>query len=134
MEDIWLFVHLLFEIIWRNRYLYRDLPDLLTRNPFARSPSRQDPGSKVRAATQACEGLVEAGEMRASASEIAALANNMAALATCWLSFSTRAIRAARSRVMHWGAAFYQVMAMLAPFLVGDARLLLQRLSAEYLK
>ena len=25
-EDIWLFVHLLFEIIWRNRYLYRDLP------------------------------------------------------------------------------------------------------------
>ncbi|HNN08807.1 MAG: TetR/AcrR family transcriptional regulator [Rhodocyclaceae bacterium] len=134
VEDIWLFVHLLFEIIWRNRYLYRDLPDLLTRNRLLEVHLGRILESKVRAATQACEGLVEAGEMQASASEIAALANNMAALATCWLSFEYARNPRRQVEGDALGRGVYQVMAMLAPFLVGDARLLLQRLSAEYLK
>ncbi len=134
VEDIWLFVHLLFEIIWRNRYLYRDLPDLLTRNRLLEVHLGRILESKVRAATHACEGLVEAGEMQASASEIAALANNMAALATCWLSFEYARNPRRQVEGEALGRGVYQVMAMLAPFLVGDARLLLQRLSAEYLK
>lgn len=134
VEDIWLFVHLLFEIIWRNRYLYRDLPDLLTRNRLLEVHLGRILESKVRAATQACGGLVEAGEMQASASEIAALANNMAALATCWLSFEYARNPRRQVEGDALGRGVYQVMAMLAPFLVGDARLLLQRLSAEYLK
>ena len=32
VEDLWLFLHLLFEAIWRYRFLYRDLNDLLSRN------------------------------------------------------------------------------------------------------
>jgi AcrR family transcriptional regulator len=32
VEDIWLFLHLLFEKIWAYRFFYRDLSDLLTRN------------------------------------------------------------------------------------------------------
>lgn len=32
VEDVWLYLHLLFESIWRYRFLYRDLVDLLTRN------------------------------------------------------------------------------------------------------
>jgi hypothetical protein len=31
-EDIWLFLHLLFETIWKFRFFYRDINDLLTRN------------------------------------------------------------------------------------------------------
>jgi AcrR family transcriptional regulator len=32
IEDAWLFFHLLFELIWRHRFLYRDLNDLLSKN------------------------------------------------------------------------------------------------------
>jgi AcrR family transcriptional regulator len=31
-EDIWLFLHLSFETIWKFRFFYRDINDLLTRN------------------------------------------------------------------------------------------------------
>ena len=33
-EDIWFFLHSLFEAIWKYRFLYRDLNDLLTRHRF----------------------------------------------------------------------------------------------------
>ena len=32
LEDIWLQMHLVFECIWDNRFLYRDLHDLVSRN------------------------------------------------------------------------------------------------------
>lgn len=134
VEDIWLFLHLLFEIIWRHRFLYRDLADLLTRNRLLEVHIGRILEHKVKAAIGACEGLVESNEMRASPAEIQALATNMAALATCWLSFEY-----ARNPRRHiegeaLGRGVYQVMAMLAPFLLGDARLLLERLSTEYIK
>lgn len=70
--------------------------------------------------------------MRATAGEIRVLATNMTMIATDWLSFEY----ARQPRAWQDGEAFgrgaYQVMAMVAPFLVGDARLLLERLSNEY--
>ena len=32
VEDAWLFFHMLFELIWKHRFLYRDLNDLLSKN------------------------------------------------------------------------------------------------------
>ena len=32
VEDIWLFLHLVFEGIWKFRFLYRDINELLSRN------------------------------------------------------------------------------------------------------
>jgi AcrR family transcriptional regulator len=32
VEDAWLFLHMLFELIWQYRFLYRDLNDLLSKN------------------------------------------------------------------------------------------------------
>ncbi|MCK6405552.1 MAG: TetR/AcrR family transcriptional regulator [Rhodocyclaceae bacterium] len=134
VEDIWLFLHLLFELIWRHRFLYRDLSDLLTRNRLLEVHFGRILENKVAAATQACTALVESNEMRASPAEIAALANNMAALATCWLSFEYARNPRRQMTDESLDLAVYQVMAMLAPFLVGDARRLLERLSSEYLK
>ena len=134
VEDIWLFLHLLFEAIWRHRFLYRDLSDLLTRNRLLEVHIGRILEHKVKAAVAACEGLVENNEMRASPAEIQALANNMAALATCWLSFEYARNPRHYQESEALSRGVYQVMAMLAPFLVGDARLLLERLSAEYLK
>lgn len=32
VEDAWLFLHMLIELIWKHRFLYRDLNDLLSKN------------------------------------------------------------------------------------------------------
>lgn len=134
VEDIWLFLHLLFEIIWRYRFLYRDLSDLLTKNRLLEVHIGRILEQKVKAATVVCEALVESGEMQATAGEIRALATNMAALATCWLSFEYARNPRGGFESTRLEQGVYQVMAMLSPFLVGDARRLLDRLSSEYVK
>ncbi len=133
VEDIWLFLHLLFENIWRYRFLYRDLSDLLTRNRLLEVHVGRILERKIEAATVVCEGLVESGEMSASSPEIRALATNMAALATCWLSFEYARNPRRSAQELRLERGVYQVMAMLSPFLVGDSRRLLERLSSEYL-
>ena len=134
VDDIWLFLHLLFEQIWKYRFFYRDLNDLLTRNRTLEIHFKQIIAHKITTATQLCEGLVTAGTMRASGNELRALCTNMAALATYWLSFEYARDPRGKMENERIGRGVYQVMAMLAPFLIGEARALLERLSVEYLK
>lgn len=133
VEDLWLFLHLLFEAIWRYRFLYRDLNDLLSRNRLLETHFKQILERKVAAAETLCRGLAEAGELRASSREIGALATNMVVVVTYWLSFEY--VRNPRNPqegpIAARGA--YQVMALLAPFLIGESRQLVERLSQEYL-
>jgi AcrR family transcriptional regulator len=133
VEDVWLFLHLLFEAVWRYRFLYRDLDDLLSRNRLLEVRFKRLVSHKTDVATALCRGLVAQGQMQAGADEIRALATNMACVATCWLSFEY--VRNPRnmveSAVLAQGA--YQVMCMIAPFLAGTGRTLFERLAQEYL-
>jgi AcrR family transcriptional regulator len=134
VDDIWLFLHLLFEHIWKYRFFYRDLNDLLTRNRTLEIHFKQIIAHKVVTATLLCEGLVLAGTMRASGNELRALATNMAVIATYWLSFEYARDPRGTMENGRIGRGVYQVMAMVSPFLIGEARSLLERLSVEYLK
>ncbi|MBP6708160.1 MAG: TetR/AcrR family transcriptional regulator [Candidatus Accumulibacter sp.] len=133
VEDIWLFLHLLFEQIWKYRFFYRDLNDLLTRNRVLELHFQQILKHKVRTATTLCEGLVSAGAMRANSEELHALATNMTVLATYWLSYAYACDPRGKFETERIGRGVYQVMAMVSPFLVGDSRSLLEKLSQEYL-
>jgi AcrR family transcriptional regulator len=133
VEDVWLFLHLLFEAIWRYRFLYRDLNDLLSRNRTLEIHFKRLLAHKTDAACALCNDLVRHGQMRAQPGEIRALGTNMALVATYWLSFEY--VRNPRhlieAEVLARGA--YQTMTMIAPFLVGPARALFERLAREYL-
>ncbi|MEF8715183.1 MAG: TetR/AcrR family transcriptional regulator [Accumulibacter sp.] len=133
VEDIWLFLHLLFEKIWQYRFFYRDLNDLLTRNRLLEIHFQRILAHKVRTAKTLCEGLVSAGAMRANTGELRALTINMTVIATYWLSFEY--VRDPRGRLDsdHIGCGVYQVMAMVSPFLLGESKKLLEKLSQEYL-
>ena len=118
VEDIWLFLHLLFEAIWKYRFLYRDLNDLLSRNRlleihFKRLLEQQGARPRPRCATAS----LRAGEMHAQHGEITALATNMVVVATYWLSYEY--VRNPRNlqegEMLARGA--YQVMSLVAPFL-----------------
>jgi len=132
VEDMWLFLHVLFEEIWKYRFLYRDLDDLLSRNRLLEVHFKQILAHKVKTGTALCEGLVATGEMKASATEIQALATNMAVIATYWLPFEYARDPRRRDPSSGLGRGVYQVMSMMAPFLQGASRQLLQKLSQEY--
>lgn len=133
VEDIWLFLHLVFEGIWRHRFLYRDINELLSRNRILETHFQRIVDHKVRTAATICEGLVAAGDMKASTAEIQTLAVNMTVLATYWLSFEF--VRAPREPIgdAALGRGVFQVMSMTAPYLQGNARLLFENLSRDYL-
>ncbi len=133
VEDMWLFLHVLFEAIWKHRFLYRDLNDLLSRNRLLEVHFKRLLEQKVRTATLLCEGLAASGELRARAGEVAALATNMVVVMTYWLSYEyVRDPRHLREGEMIARGA-YQVMALVAPFLADRSRALFERLAAAYL-
>ncbi|MBP5997379.1 MAG: TetR family transcriptional regulator [Azonexus sp.] len=128
-EDIWLFLHLLFETIWKFRFFYRDINDLLTRNRLVETHFQRILEHKENTAISVCEGLAASGTLTATAGEIRALATNMSVVATFWLSFE----HARRPRgEPDIGRGVYQVMSLAAPYLQGEARHLLEKLSGEY--
>lgn len=134
VEDIWLFLHLLFEQIWKYRFFYRDLNDLLTRNRLLEIHFKQILAHKVRTASKLCADLVATGAMQASTEQVRALATNMAVLATYWLSFEYACDPRGKVESGRIGRGVYQVMTMLSPFLLGEAKGLLERLSREYVR
>jgi hypothetical protein len=84
------------------------------------------------------DGLAQAGELKGTRAEIDALATNMVVVATYWLSYEyvlnprrlsdPAVVSAALSR------GCYQVLSLTAPYLVGNGRVLFERLASEYLK
>jgi AcrR family transcriptional regulator len=137
-EDAWLFLHLLFEAIWRYRFVYRDLNDLLSRNRKLELHFRTILERKARAARALCTGLAGTYRLQADETEIDALATNMVVVATYWLSFEYVSNARRFSDPQYQGAAIargaYQVLAMIAPYLPEEGRLLFNRLAREYLK
>src|SRR5512134_405288 len=79
-EDLWLFLHVLFEEVRDHRFLFRDLDDLLSRDRRLK-----------RELARLMRGLVAAGAMRAGEREIDALAEGTAMIVAYWMSF--KAIR-----------------------------------------
>jgi AcrR family transcriptional regulator len=134
VEDLWFLLHLLFEAMWEHRFLFRDLDEILSRNRrlasrFARI-MRRGSGTVI----EFCRGMVASGAMQASEREIAALAENVALVATYWISYQRISAGEAAPETASLDRAAYQVLSLIAPFLRGDARVLLDRLSRDYLQ
>ncbi len=132
MEDMWLYLHLVFECIWQYRFLYRDLDNILSRNKKLRVRFRRILERKIQTSITICNGLVVAGIMQANREEIEALANNISVIATYWLNFES--IREHHGNEgSYLGHGVYQVMTLVSPYLTGDMRELLYKLSHDYL-
>jgi AcrR family transcriptional regulator len=135
IEDLWLYLHLMLEAIWDYRFLYRDLDGLLARNRRLHDAFARILQHKQDSVGALCDGLVATGAMRATSAEIRALSRNVLVIATYWLEFAS--LRAGANPRVDPGVALgegaFQVMALVAPYLRGDARRLLDRLASSYL-
>ncbi len=133
IEDLWLYLHLTFEAIRDYRFLYRNLDDLLERNRKLKAHFNRIAQRKYHGIVKLCEAMVEARAMRANAEEIRALARNILVVATYWLNFD--ALRERRGQNADGlGEGAYQVMSLVAPYLVGEARRHLGELSRGYIR
>ena len=133
VEDIWLFLHLIFEGIWKFRFLYRDINELLSRNRVLETHFKRIVAHKIQTATAICQGLVATGDMKATPAEIQALAVNMTVVATYWLSFEFVSDPRKKIDGESLARGAFQVMALAAPYLVGRSRKLFEEVSKNYL-
>jgi AcrR family transcriptional regulator len=126
IEDIWLYVHLSFELVWRYRFLFRDLSDLLSRNRKLETYFKEILAHKIKVANQLCTGLRRDDALEASDPEIDALATNMTVICLYWLSFeyvrNPRKYSEEKAMSDALARGTYQVLSLAAPYLRGDAR------------
>ncbi|MBL8330701.1 MAG: TetR/AcrR family transcriptional regulator [Rubrivivax sp.] len=136
IEDAWLFFHMLFELVWQYRFLYRDLNDLLSKNRRLETHFQFVLKHKGKAVRDLLAGLGLGGAVRMDAREAAPVATAMVVVLTYWLSYEyvrdpRRALEpesagAALSR----GA--YHTLSLLLPYLDGESRAHLHMLVGPY--
>ncbi|KAA3623995.1 MAG: TetR/AcrR family transcriptional regulator [Pseudomonadota bacterium] len=129
IEDIWLFLHLVFETIGDYRFLYRDLTDLCARHRRLHQHFQGILKLSMQTARDLCDGLAEVGQLDASSRELEALVRNIVLVATFWIAFDQVLDRDSEPRP---DRAVWQVLSLVSPFLVGTAREELGALSESY--
>ena len=138
IEDVWLYLHLMFELIWRFRFFYRDLSDLLSRNRKLELHFKQILAHKIKVARQLCEDLRKEGAMDATDKQIEAMATNMVVVATYWLSYeyvrNPRKYTEQQAMSDALARGCYQVLSLIGPYLRNETHMLFEKLSEEYLK
>src|SRR6188768_1214365 len=131
VEDLWFLLHLLFERMQEYRFLYRDLDEITSRNRKLAVRVADFLRRLENTVLELSRSLVRTGRMRASERELGALASNATLVSTYWMSWQ-RVVGAGRDE-MNLTLAAYHVLALFAPFMVGDGRALIERLGEEYL-
>ena len=136
VEDAWLFLHMLFELIWKYRFLYRDLNDLVSTNRRIETHFQFVLERKTRAVQELLSGLSGGGAMRIDMDSAATVATSMVVLLTYWLSYEyvrepRRALEAESAAASMMRGAFH-VLSLLAPYLGDAEREHLQALAGRY--
>ena len=139
IEDAWLFFHMLFELIWQYRFLYRDLNDLLSKNRRLETHFQFVLRNKTLAVKNVLDGLARGSAIRidGASREADCIATAMVIVLTYWLSYEyvrepRKALEPeAAGAAMLRGA--YHVLSLLAPYLEAEQREHLQSLAGRYL-
>ncbi|MBL8510465.1 MAG: TetR family transcriptional regulator [Betaproteobacteria bacterium] len=136
MEDLWLYLHLMFEKIWAYRFLYRNLDDLTARDSKLKSHFNIIIGHKRQAMVGFCNALVNVKAMQASEVEIAALTENVLVVASYWLNYVHLKMRKGQDENPEESLTrgIFQVMSLLLPYLQGEARAHLTHLMKNYIR
>lgn len=136
VEDAWFFLHTLFELIWRHRFLYRDLNDLLSKNRRLETQFQVVLQDKARAIRSLLHGMRRHGAIAIDDRELEPTATSMVVVLTYWLSFEyvrdpRRALEPdAAQQALLRGA--HHVLHLLVPYLEAAQRTHLLQLAGAY--
>jgi AcrR family transcriptional regulator len=136
VEDAWLFFHMLFELIWQHRFLYRDLNDLLSKNRRIETHFQFVLKNKSQAVQRVLAGLARTGAMQNEGRDLPPVAAAMVVVLTYWLSYEY--VRDPRHALEpeNAGAALlrgaFHVLSLLLPYLEPSQREHLHALVGTY--
>ncbi len=138
VEDAWLLFHMLFELIWQYRFLYRDLNDLLSKNRRLETHFQFVLRDKNQAIQNVMAGLTRGGAMRIETRDMPPVATAMAVVLTYWLSYEyvrdpRRALEPESAGAALMRGAFH-VLSLLMPYLEPSQREHLHVLAGQYEK
>src|SRR6202012_964969 len=77
VEDAWLFFHMMFELVWQYRFLYRDLNDLLSKNRRLETHFQFVLKNKSRAVEAVLDGMNRSSAARLDRRELPSVATAM---------------------------------------------------------
>ena len=138
VEDAWLFFHMLFELIWQYRFLYRDLNDLLSKNRRLETHFQFVLKNKGRAVQAVLDGLTRSSVARIDVREAETVSTAMVVVLTYWLSYEY--VRDPRRALVPETAAAalargaYHVLSLLMPYLEPASKDHLHGLAGPYRK
>lgn len=136
VEDAWLFFHMLFELIWDYRFLYRDLNDLLSKNRRLETHFQFVLKNTSRAVEAVLSGLARASAMRIDRADASAVATSMVVVLTYWLSYEyvrePRKALEAEHAASTLARGAWHVLSLLGPYLSADSRAHLNALAGSY--
>ncbi|RYG00849.1 MAG: TetR family transcriptional regulator, partial [Caulobacteraceae bacterium] len=136
VEDAWLFFHMLFELIWKHRFLYRDLNDLLFKNRRLETHFQTLIAAQERAMRHLLSGLHLGGSLKMELRDVASTANTMVVVVSYWLSYEyvrdpRRALEPERASSALLRGAFH-ALSLLLPYLEPASRDHLFKLAGNY--
>lgn len=136
VEDAWLFFHVLFELIWSYRFLYRDLNDLLSNSRKLETHFQFVLQRKSRAVQAVLGGIASSGAVAIEPRDALPVATAMVVVLTYWLSFEyvrnpRKALEPADAGAALLRGAFH-VLSLLLPYLDRAERDHLHALAAHY--
>jgi AcrR family transcriptional regulator len=138
VEDAWLFFHMLFELIWQYRFLYRDLNDLLSKNRRLETHFQYVLRHKGAAVQTVLAGLSRTGAMQIAPRDVPPVATAMVVVLTYWLSYEyvkdpRHALEPESAGAALLRGAFH-VLSLLLPYLEPAQRDHLHALVGQYTK
>ncbi|MFQ2132356.1 TetR/AcrR family transcriptional regulator [Aeromonas hydrophila] len=128
-EDIWFFLHLMFELIWKYRFFYYDISTLMSGNHKVELRFSALLRRKEQTAAAICHSLWRSGLLQGDETQVTALAANIALVGTFWISYQ-RALHPRADADIALGV--FQVMQLVAPRLRADARADLDAIATHY--
>ncbi len=132
VDDLWLALHLRFEVIGEYRFVYRDMAFLSSEYPALGQRAQALTALELVAAQSLFEGLAAAGVVQASAEQARILALQMVFTTTCWLSFE-RLIPGRDGRDTDPGLAAFYALTLISPYVSSESRAYLDYLKSKYL-
>jgi AcrR family transcriptional regulator len=138
VEDAWLFFHMLFELIWQYRFLYRDLNDLLSKNRRLETHFQFVLKNKGQAVQAVLDGLCRGNAMQIDSRHMEPVATAMVVVLTYWLSYEY--VRDPRNALEPASAGpallrgAYHVLSLLIPYLDAEQLAHLHTLTGSYQK
>ena len=136
VEDAWLFFHMLFELIWAYRFLYRDLNDLLSNNRKLETHFKFVLQRKTRAVQAVLAGIGAGSGLAIEPRDAEPVATSMVVVLTYWLSFEYVQNPRQALEPDNAGAALlrgaFHVLGLLLPYLDPAQRDHLHALAAHY--